>query len=83
MIPLPFNKQRLSQLWPLPILDKDGVSPESSILFLEHFKKGGILNNFVEINVCGGPLVLYWNLLKVGLFLRYKGEKVTFLNSFT
>ena len=28
-------------------------------------------------------LFYIWNLLKVGLFLRYKGEKVTFLNSFT
>ena len=26
-------------------------------------------------------LFYIWNLLKVGLFLRYKGEKVTFLNS--
>ena len=28
-------------------------------------------------------LFYIWNLLKVSLFFRYKGEKVTFLNSFT
>ena len=75
MIPLPFNKQRLSLLQALPILDIIKMVLAYSRPLIPRTLWEGIVNNVVKINVVY-LLFCIWNLLKVGL--RYKGKKWPF-----